>query len=213
MAIPLGLLGSSVRLASALDARARAMARSCDWPELDRVLPDGGMPRAVVEITCAHPAFAGATRVAAAAVRAAHKRDARAWCAWIDEGATLYAPGLARAEIDLARLFVVRPPRDLLSRAIVKVASSGAFDVMIVEARALAKPDKLLRKLAIAAEAHGTSILILAPPHRDPWPVVLRLEVSREANGIDVRVTKDRFARVQPGLAKTRVPIALPCAS
>ncbi len=165
------------------------------------------MPHAVVEITCAHHAFAGATRVAAASVCAAHKRDARAWCAWIDPHAMIYAPGLARAGVDLERLLVVRPPRELLPRVIVKTASSGAFDVMIVElSSSKGKLEKLVRKLAIAADAHGTSIVVLAPPHDDPWPVALRLEVARAEDGIDVRVTKDRFARI--GLAKTRVAIA-----
>src|SRR6202042_2376641 len=99
------------------------------WPELDRILPDGGMPHAVVEITCAHHAFAGATRVAAAAVSAAQRRDARAWCAWIDSDSTLYAPGLARAGIDLTRLLVMRPPRALATRVTVKAAVSGALGV------------------------------------------------------------------------------------
>jgi recombination protein RecA len=210
MAIPLELLSSSVRLASALGDRSHAPSRSCDWPELDRALPDGGMPHAVVEITCAHRAFAGATRVAAASVRAAHVRDARAWCAWIDSNATLYAPGLARAGVDLARLLVMRPPRELAARVMVKAATSGAFDVMIVELHdtrvSWKVMDKLVRKLAIAAETHGTSILLLASPHRDPWPVALRLEIARVEDGIDVRVTKDRFGRA---LAKTRVPISL----
>jgi hypothetical protein len=39
------------------------------------------------------------------------------------------------------------------------------------------------------------------------WPVALRLEIARAEDGIDVRVTKDRFGRVPPRLAKTRVPI------
>ena len=83
-----GLLGKSIKLASALADQPRAPARPCGWPELDRLLPDGGMPHAVVEIVAlgsrrdgAHEAFAGATRVAVTAVRAALARDARSWCA------------------------------------------------------------------------------------------------------------------------------------
>ena len=96
------LLGKSIRLASTLDERPRAPARACGWPELDRLLPDGGMPHAVVELSCAS-SMAGATRVAAQVVRAALERDARAWCAWIDADATLFAPGLARAGVDSSR--------------------------------------------------------------------------------------------------------------
>ena len=200
------LLGKHVRFASALAEQPKAPARSCGWPELDRILPDGGMPQAVVEITCRHEAYAGATRVAVAAVRAALERDARSWCAWIDAECTLFAPGLARAGVDLARLLVVRPPKEDLARTMVKVASSGAFDVLVFELRAARGSEKLVRKLALAAEQSGASILLLAPPHRDPWPVALRLEVARTPEGLDARVTKDRFGRVLPGLAKT-IPI------
>src|SRR2546421_6298879 len=81
------------------------------WPELDAALPDGGLPRGVVELA-APRALGGGTSIALAAMRAAHARDARAWCAWIDPEATLYAPGVAAAGVDRARLLVVRPPRE-----------------------------------------------------------------------------------------------------
>jgi hypothetical protein len=161
----------------------------------------------VVEITSAHAAYAGATSVAAAAVRAVHLRDPSRWCAWIDSARTLYAPGLVRAGIDLSRLLVVRPETKLLPRVIVKVASSGAFDVMIVDLPKGAGGDRLVRKLALAAEQHGTTVVLLAAPHADAWPVALRFEVVRTRQGLDVRVTKDRFGRASPGLAKTHVPL------
>jgi hypothetical protein len=206
-AIPLELL-EKLKVADALGQRPRAPARACDWPELDRVLPDGGLPHAVVEITCGHHAFAGATRVAVLAIAAAQRRSAGAWCAWMDASATLFAPGLARAGVDLARLLVVRPSPELLPRVVVMTASSGAFDVVVVEARGLGRrAEKLVRKLALAAEQHGTTIVMLAPPHVDAWPVALRLEVARTEDGIDVRVTKDRFGRLEPRLAKTHLPI------
>ncbi len=218
-AIPLELL-KSFKVADALSERLRAPARACDWPELDRILPDGGLPHAVVEITCAHHAFAGATRVAVSAIAAAQRRDASAWCAWMDSSATLFAPGLARAGVDLARLLVVRPAAALLPRVVVMSATSGAFDVVVIEVHrdhgsAAGGPkgfgrgaDKLVRKLALAAEQHGTTIVLLAPPHADAWPVALRLEVARTEDGIDVRVTKDRFGRLEPRLAKTHVPVS-----
>ncbi|HEY1955698.1 MAG TPA: hypothetical protein VGH28_08795 [Polyangiaceae bacterium] len=206
------LFGKSIKPASALADQPKAPARSCGWPELDRILPDGGMPHAVVELVCAHETFAGATRVAVTAVRAALERDARAWCAWIDADCTLFAPGLARAGVALDRLLVVRPPRESIARVVVKTASSGAFDILVVEIRRV-RGEKLVRKLALAAEQHGTSILILAAPHPDPWPVALRLEIARTRAGLEARVTKDRYGRVQTvsvgrdGLAKV-VPIS-----
>ncbi len=195
----------SLRFASSLSTK-QAPARSCDWPELERLLPDGGLPHAVVEITCAHGAFAGATGVCVAAVRAALARDARAWCAWIDADCTLFAPGLAHAGVDLSRLLVIRPPRALAARVSVKVAASGAFDVLVIESPHASRQDKLVRKLALAAEQYGTTIVLLAPPHVDPWPVALRFEVARAIDGLEVRVTKDRFGR---GLAKARIPLSL----
>ncbi len=205
-AIPLELL-KSFKVAEALGERPRAPARALDWPELDRVLPDRGLPHAVVEITCAHPAFAGATRVAVTAIAAAQRRSTSAWCAWMDASATLFAPGLARAGVDLSRLLVVRPSPSLLPRVVVMSASSGAFDVVVVETHGLRRAEKLVRKLALAAEQHGTTIVMLAPPHTDAWPVALRLEVARTEDGVDVRVTKDRFGRLEPRLAKTHLPV------
>src|ERR1700676_3039038 len=82
---------------------------SLDWPELDAALPDGGLPRGVVELA-APRALGGSASIASAAVRAAHARSPRAWCAWVDPESTLYAPGLVGAGVDLDRLLVVRPP-------------------------------------------------------------------------------------------------------
>ena len=218
-AIPLELL-KSVRFADALAEKARAPSRACDWPELDSILPDGGLPHAVVEISCAHHAFAGATRVAVSAIAAAQRRSRGAWCAWMDADSTLYAPGLARAGVDLARLLVVRSAHSesrrpgfagsVDPRVVVTCASSGAFDIVVVEVHHLTRAEKFVRKLALACEQHGTTIVLLAAPHQDAWPVALRLEVSRNRDGLDVRVTKDRFGRLPPRLAKTHVPIAPP---
>lgn len=207
-----GLFGTSIRLASALSERPRAPARACGWPALDALLPGGGVPHAVTELACPSPSLAGPTRVAAAAVRAALERDGRAWCAWLDAESTLFAPGLASAGVDLARLLVVRPPRKELPRALVKVASSGAFEIVVAELGAdpaRRNDERLVRKLALAAEKHGSSILLLASPHRDPWPVALRLELARTREGLDVRVTKDRSGALPlGGSKKAHVPLA-----
>jgi len=222
MALPLELFAAKgIRPASSLEAAPRAPSRPCDWAELDRLLPDGGLPHAVVEIVTASLApearasslnvYAGATSVATAAVRAAQKRDGRAWCAWIDAKRSLYAPGLLRAGVDLERLFVVRPPPDLIARTSVKVASSGAFDVFVVEigkGQNAKRDESLVRKLALAAEQHGTTILLLSSPHSAPWPVALRLEIARTMAGLSVRITKERHGRL--ALAKAFIPIAPP---
>jgi len=116
-----------------------------DWPELERVLPDRGLPRGVVEIASPMSKLGGtvalrggATTVALSAIRAAHAADERAWCAWVTEAnaPALYAPALVQAGVDLDRLLVVRPEHAALARTVVKVGGSGAFDVVVVDAAA-----------------------------------------------------------------------------
>ncbi len=183
------------------------------WAELEDALPDRGLPRGVVELAalprnhsaggssrsrahalCPDSMRGGATAIAMAAIRAAHAADASAWCAWITpstpELPMLYAPALVQAGIDLTRLLVVRPSASALARTLVKVASSGAFVLMVgdvphardlsthASSRAGAKASlksawteadsalrdpsaTVVRKLALAAEESGTTSLLL----------------------------------------------------
>jgi hypothetical protein len=200
-----------------------------DWPELERVLPDRGFPRGVIEIASPitkHGAMrGGATTIALSAMRAVHAAGPRAWCAWITEANAppLYAPAVAQAGVDLERLLVVRPSPADLARTVVKVASSGAFDLVVVDApagldgklsiqpaaapvthpkrgasRARVDGSVVIRKLALAAEEKGTTFLVLTNIYTSravPWPVALRIEVERRPEAIAVRVTKDRRGR------------------
>jgi recombination protein RecA len=199
---------------------------SLDWPELERVLPDGGFPRGVIEIASPitpGPRFAmrgGATTIALSAVRAVHAAEPRAWCAWVTEQSAppLYAPAVVQAGVDLDRLLVVRPQSADLARTVVKIASSGAFDLVIVDApagldgklviseapgprrasKARVDGSVVIRKLALAAEEKGTAFIVLTNVFTSravPWPVALRLEVERRPESIAVRVTKDRRGR------------------
>jgi hypothetical protein len=204
--------------------RTSRAALPLGWPELDAALPDGGLPRGVVELASLH-ALGGATSIALAAVRAAQRKNPKAWCAWLDPEGTLYAPGVAMAGVDLARLLIVRPPRAELARFAVKVAGARACDVVVVDmapvpgagdmsattvsTKKKAWPSELVvRKLALAAEEANASILLLTDsevPRAVPWPVALRLELSRAPDAIDVRVAKDRRGRT--ALAKTKVSL------
>jgi recombination protein RecA len=196
------------------------------WPELADVLPDGGLPRgAVVELAAPH-ALGGASTVAALAVAALHASDARSFAAWIDPERTLFAPGLAQRGVDLARLLVVRPPREELLRVATKVCASGAMDVVVVDVAPVGtasasprpRPQALAgaaRRLGVAAEEHGPTVILLtdALTQRSvPLPVALRLELEaspdRDGPFVSVRVAKDRRGRV--GVAKVRVPLPMP---
>jgi hypothetical protein len=199
---------------------------SLGWPELERFLPDRGLPRGVVEIA-GEKMLGGGTMVSLAAVRAVHGADPRAWCAWITESnvPSLYAPALAHVGVDLERLLVVRPEPVDLARTVVKVAASGAFDLVVIDApsgldgrltlspnaraqgaramprrgsRARVDGSVIVRKLALAAEDKGTTFILLTDLFTSravPWPVALRLEVERRPEAIAVRVTKDRRGR------------------
>jgi recombination protein RecA len=194
------------------------------WPGLNALLPDGGLPRGVVELAAPH-ALGGSTSLALEAVRAGQARAKNAWCAWIDPEATLHAPGVIAAGVDLARMLVVHPPRPQLGRVAVKVTGAGAFEVVVVDfdvvpgfsaitgSRAAGggkkkrawPPEVLVRRLALASESCGATILLLtdsARPRAVQWPVALRLELSRSnRNDLVVRVAKDRRGRI--GLEKT----------
>jgi recombination protein RecA len=215
---------------NALTPEAENNVLSLDWPELERVLPDRGFPRGVVEIaspiTKQGAMRGGATTIALSAIRAVHRSDPRAWCAWITEANAppLYAPAVAQAGVDLERLLVVRPQPADLARTVVKVASSGAFDLVVVDApagldgrltiaadpgaktavrrpaasRARVDGSVVVRKLALAAEEQGTTFLVLTNVFTSravPWPVALRIEVERRPEAIALRVTKDRRGR------------------
>lgn len=221
----LAQMGSKLRFAGG-DESPRPLALG--WPALDAVLPDGGLPRGIVELA-APGKLGGATSVALAAVCAAQSRNPSAWCAWIDPEGSLHAPGVVAAGVDLSRMLVVRTPRPLLGKVGVKVVSSGAFGVVVVDVDALIPshssgalgapgvlavslprsrgwaPELLVRKLALAAEPSGATVLLLtdaSKPRAASWPVALRLELSRpDARSLTVSVAKERRGRV--GLART----------
>jgi recombination protein RecA len=206
---------------------ARSVLGLSSWPELETALPDRGFPRGVIEIAALpqlgsrashkYPGSmrGGGTSIAIAAMSAVHAADEHAWCAWITPSSaseldmpSLYAPALVRADVDLDRLLVVRPPPSALARTVVKMAASGAFDLVIVDVpqsqlsgRMSSKglPSStdatIVRKLALAAEECGTTSLLLTSalaPRTAPWPVALRLEVERRPDALALRVTKDR---------------------
>jgi recombination protein RecA len=167
---------------------------------------------------CPESMRGGATTIAIAAMRAVYAADEHAWCAWITPEhpgmPLLYAPALAAADVDLQRLLVVRPPPQALARTVVKVAASGAFELVVIDVphrndlRSSSPASKrgafgpthdggavVVRRLALAAEENGTTSLLLTSalaPRSVPWPVAMRIEVERRPEALSLRVTKDR---------------------
>ena len=186
--------------------------------EIDNVLPEGGLPRgAVVEV--ASPRGLGRATLVALRACASAQHEAKlrggeetvgAWCAWLDPSGTLFAPGVACAGVDLARLLVVRPPAESLARVAVRVAGSHAFGVVVVDLAGV--PGKVqherldrwativVRRLAIAAEKSDTTILLLTDvlAHRAlQLPVAMRVELDRPSTDrMILRVAKDRRGRL-----------------
>jgi recombination protein RecA len=178
---------------------------------IDRALPHG-LPGGVVEI-CAPAGLGQATQLSAALLVQAQRRglgglrrrEESAWVAWIDPAATLYAPGLAQAGLDLERLLVARPEADDIARTAVKLAQSHLFAALVVDRSGLpgaaiastrTRWNTAVRRLALAAEESDITIVLLSTTSqasRDPLPTAMRLELSRcSRDRLRVAVTKDR---------------------
>src|SRR5438477_6932724 len=130
-------------------SRAGAPTLPCGFPELDAELPGGGWPAgALTEIFPAHEGI-GELRLLGPALAALTR--ARACVAWIAPPYSPYAPALAAAGIDPARLIIVRAAsaKDALWAAEQALRSNACGAV-------LAWPQRIkyveLRRLQIAAE-------------------------------------------------------------
>jgi hypothetical protein len=211
-----------------LEGRARAKSLPLGLASVDGALPDGGLPRgAVIEVTSPR-GLGRATSFTLRAVASAQRGrvadegagwgDAAAWCAWIDPFGTLYAPAAAAAGVELSRLLVVRPRVEDALRAAVRVASSRAFALVVLDLaplpglgervgasgrRSLVPAPNVVRRLALAIEGSPRSVVLLtdaserARVFMPPLPVALRLELDRTAReGSSVRVAKERRGRV-----------------
>jgi recombination protein RecA len=203
---------TGVRLARPAEGPVQGL--SFGIPELDALLPDGGLVRgSVVELCAAGEGALGTSLGLAACAQAQAEARARGastpWCAFVDPSATLYGPGVAAAGVDLSRLLVARPPLAALSRVALRLAESEAFAVVVVDLTGvvgervsvpLGTWPRVVRRLALAIEGTGHSVLLLtrsADRRPLPLPVAQRLEVSRpSADRLMVRIAKDQRGRV-----------------
>jgi recombination protein RecA len=197
--------------------RPRAKPLPLGLTAIDEALPEGGLPRGAVVELSAPRGLARATTLALAACASAQAAACArgaidsigAWCAFIDPASTLFAPGVVTAGVDLTRLLVVRPPLDALARVAVRVASSRAFSVVVIDAAGvpggaagvrLDRWSTITRRLALSVEGGDTTVLLLTDrcqARSMPLPVAMRIELERPAPlRMSIRVAKDRRGRV-----------------
>jgi recombination protein RecA len=159
----------------------------------------------------------------------AKAESARPWCAFIDPSASLFAPGVARLGVDLSRLLIVRPEPEAIERVAIRIAEAKAVSLLVIDLLAFNLQDvnsqrvkaqgsldsrgaphtlalssqrwqRTVRRLALAIEQLGTTVLLLTPsePRQSlPLPVAMRIELSRStAESFALRVGKERSGRV-----------------
>lgn len=167
---------------------------STGFRALDARLPGGGWPLATLVELLVPAAGVGEIRLLLPALRSltAAGREPR-WVAWLAPPHLPYAPALADAGLDPARMLVVRP-RAGIDRlwAMEQALRSGACAAVLGwagEAR-----DPMLRRLKLAAEEGGTPAFLLRPAahRREATPAALRLALAARDYGLDVEVLKSR---------------------
>lgn len=183
---------------------------SLKLPGLAALVADCGSFGGVTEL--AGPSVrGGATALALGLVSAIHKAQAGSWCVWFDPEATLHAPGVAQAGVDLRRLMVVHAPENTLARWVLRTVSRGLFDGLVVDVQSALHnqpnftADQFLdehwvRRLAVASEKNKTRVLLLTDTdheHGQPWPVAQRLKCKQpEPDVVEVEIAKARHGAV-----------------
>ena len=182
--------------------------------QVSSALPGGGLLRgSVVELSVMGGAALG-TSLALAAVRAVQQEAAMhggelPWCAFLDPSASLYAPGVHKAGVDLERLLVVRPNLEALTRIAIRLAESRAFAVLAIDTLGVPGASlssragawaRTVRRLALAVEDTATVVMLLTEHEArrgSALPVAQRLLLSRPAPDLlRLQVVKDRQGRI-----------------
>jgi hypothetical protein len=161
------------------------------FASLDAQLAGGGWPLgALSEILSEHQGI-GELRLLLPALR--RVMDADRWLVLVTPPYVPYAPALARAGIDLARVLVVHDceRRDALWAAEQSLRAGACGAVL---AWALPVDGKRLRRLQLAAErGQGLGVLFRASRHaREASPAALRLRLEPAGTRLAVSILKRR---------------------
>lgn len=181
------------------------------FAQLDAVLPGRGWPAAALtEILLAREGI-GEIRLTVPAL--AHLQRERRDIVWIAPPHRPYAPALAAAGLDLARLLVVRceNPQDALwayEQALRAPECGAAFAWLATQ------DERVLRRLAVAAREGRTWGVLWRRPgqHVQAASAALRLALSPHHGQLAVRVVKRRGGDLaQPVLLDLGHRTVLPC--
>jgi cell division inhibitor SulA/protein ImuA len=175
------------------------------FAELDRELPGGGWPAgALSEIHCGREGIGELQLVlpAFAQLSWAGRR-----LVWLAPPHLPYAPALAAAGIDLARLAVVRAPGREALWAAEQVLRSGSCPALLAWLPGARYEE--LRRLAVAAEAGGAWATLFRPPRaaQQASPAALRLFVEPADAALSIHILKRRGA---PAAAPLHLPLDRP---
>lgn len=173
----------------AADGKPKAVASTL--PALDRELPHGGWPLGALTELLVPCQGIGELQLLLPALAHLSRQDR--WLVWITPPHLPYAPALARAGIDLARLLLVRhEERAQQYWAMEQALRSGACGAVLGW---FAEPDRrVLRRLQLAAEA-GHALGVLFRPETaaaQASPAALRLRLEPSSEGLMIHILKRR---------------------
>jgi protein ImuA len=171
--------------------RGRSLTRSdtlsSGFPELDARLAGGGWPKVgLVEILATHLGSGELRLLLPLLAAVTHQPQAR-WCTWIAPPLTPYAPALAAHGVNLARILVVRAPKERAPEwATEQALISGACDVVLTWITQPLKP-RIVRRLQLATQRGRTLAFLLRPWNsraaQEPSHALLRLGIEPQSNG------------------------------
>lgn len=176
------------------------------FAELDRELPGGGWPAGALSEILGDRQGIGELQLVLPALAALSWAGKR--IAWLAPPHLPYAPALAAAGLDLARLVMIRAPgrRDALWAAeqVLRSGSCHALLAWFPDARY-----EELRRLAVAAEAGQAWIALFRPlaAAQTASPAPLRLSLQPAGDALSVHILKRRGA---PAAAPLLLPVKRP---
>jgi hypothetical protein len=164
------------------------------YTALDRCLPGGGWPsQGLIEVLADRTGIGELSLLLPALARLCGEGREAGWLAWISPPHPPYAPALAACGIDVGRVLVVRaPPAEWAMDQALRSGACGA-----VLGWAACRDRQSLRRLQLAAEQSGCFAVLfrrLRDGH-EPSPAVLRIALSSDRDGLEVRILKSRGGR------------------